>query len=320
MNKQDFNKLLTEIKGLNFSEIEKIKSILEQSGDENKVLSMIEARFQEQDCCPHCFSENYSRFGFAHGLQRYRCKSCNKTFNALTKTPLARKRNKDKWLTYLSAITDSFSVRKSAKIADISSVTSFYWRHSFLKYISFDKSETLMGITEADETYILYSEKGSRSLDRQPRKRGGTSKERGLSRDQVCVLVARDRYGNTIDSITGRGNISASKIKDNLLTSLDKDALLVSDGSLAYRSFSSKNNITHEAVNLSQNERVRGAYHVQNVNAYHSRLSGWMERFNGVATKYLHHYLGWRRMLETYKNITVEKLLLSSLGQFQHLT
>jgi hypothetical protein len=41
-----------------------------------------------------------------------------------------------------------------------------------------------------------------------------------------------------------------------------------------------------------------GAFHVQNVNACHGRLKGWMGRFNGVATRYLPHYLGWRRTLE----------------------
>lgn len=40
-------------------------------------------------------------------------------------------------------------------------------------------------------------------------------------------------------------------------------------------------------------ERVKGLYHIQNVNNYHSRLKGWIQRFNGVATKYFDHYLSW---------------------------
>jgi hypothetical protein len=43
---------------------------------------------------------------------------------------------------------------------------------------------------------------------------------------------------------------------------------------------------------------VKGIFHIQNVNAYHSRLKGWMERFHGVATRYLPNHLGWRRFLE----------------------
>jgi len=39
-------------------------------------------------------------------------------------------------------------------------------------------------------------------------------------------------------------------------------------------------------------------FHINNVNAYHSRLKEWLCRFHGVATKNLPNYLGWRRTLE----------------------
>jgi transposase-like protein len=49
--------------------------------------------------CPYCQSDNIGNWGMASGLQRFRCKntSCAKTFNALTKTPLARLRKRDLW-------------------------------------------------------------------------------------------------------------------------------------------------------------------------------------------------------------------------------
>jgi len=37
---------------------------------------------------------------------------------------------------------------------------------------------------------------------------------------------------------------------------------------------------------------------IQNVNAYMQRLKSWLVRFNGVATRYLESYLGWRRLIE----------------------
>ena len=57
-------------------------------------------------------------------------------------------------------------------------------------------------------------------------------------------------------------------------------------------------NILHVSLNLSAGERTWGIYHIQNVNNYGSRLKTWMRRFNGVATKYLDSYLGWRRMID----------------------
>jgi hypothetical protein len=41
-----------------------------------------------------------------------------------------------------------------------------------------------------------------------------------------------------------------------------------------------------------------GTFHIQNVNAYHSRLKSGMTRFHGVATRLLPNHLGWSRILE----------------------
>jgi hypothetical protein len=72
------------------------------------------------------------------------------------------------------------------------------------------------------------------------------------------------------------------------------------------------------SVGLSAGVRVNGAFHVQNVNAYDSRLHRWLARFHGVATHYLPNYLGWRRTLDTHRLPTPEALLLASLGIFPH--
>lgn len=100
---------------------------------------------------------------------------------------------------------------------------------------------------------------------------------------------------------------------------LDADALLVSDGHTAYKTFCQAENLSHEIINLSKGERVKGAFHLQNVNAYHSRFKGWLQRFHGVATKYLPNYLGWQRSLEQYPKISLKSLLGISLGLFQQL-
>ena len=46
---------------------------------------------------------------------------------------------------------------------------------------------------EVDETFFLESQKGNRNLDRKVRKRGGKASKRGLSSEQVSVLVAVDQ-------------------------------------------------------------------------------------------------------------------------------
>jgi hypothetical protein len=77
-----------------------------------------------------------------------------------------------------------------------------------------------------------------------------------------------------------------------------EDAVLAFDGFDAYGAFAHQNAILHIPIYASRGEHVYEGYHIQNVNAYHSPLKGWMRRFKGVATKSLPIYLAWRRMIE----------------------
>lgn len=94
----------------------------------------------------------------------------------------------------------------------------------------------------------------------------------------------------------------------------------MSDANATYHYFAAEAGISHEAVNLSAGVRVKGAYHVQNVNAYHSRLHQWLDRFHGVATHYLPNYLGWRRALDSRRLATPTALLRAAVGVFPHPT
>ena len=53
----------------------------------------------ERQGCPHCAGRDIVGWGRSDGLLRFRCKSCGRTFNALTKT-MAHLRKKEKWLDH----------------------------------------------------------------------------------------------------------------------------------------------------------------------------------------------------------------------------
>ena len=156
-------------------------------------------------------------------------------------------------------------------------------------------------------------------MTRPARRRGGHAHKRGISNEQVCILVARDRTGQTLDFVTGKGALTKTRLRHYLLPMIDKDVLLVTDGHAAYRAFARETGISHQAVNLRAGIRVQGAAHVQNVNAYHSRLRQWMGPFHGVATRYLPNYLGWRWILDARRIRSPETLLKATLGAFPHL-
>ncbi len=55
--------------------------------------------------------------------------------------------------------------------------------------------------------------------------------------------------------------------------------------------------------------------HINNVNAYHGRFKQWLSRFNGVATKNLPSYLGWRRAIEAWSSQPdPPKWILTAIG------
>ena len=152
--------------------------------------------------CPHCAGREVVGWGRSHGLLRFRCKSCGRTFNALTKTPMAHLRKKEKWLDHARAMIEGKTLAKTASLCGVHPTTAFRWRHRFLRAPASDKPRGLRGIVEADETFILESFKGRRSdLPRRARKRGGTARHPGLHQDNIPILVARDRNGATFDAI-----------------------------------------------------------------------------------------------------------------------
>src|SRR5271166_2452438 len=152
--------------------------------------------------CPHCAGREVVAWGRSHGLSRFRCKGCGRTFNALTKTPMAHLRKRERWLDHARAMIEGKSLAKTAGLCGVHPTTAFRWRHRFLGSPAADKPRTLTGIVEADETFILESFKGRWSaLTRKARKRGGSARHPGAYQDNIPVLVARDRKGATFDAV-----------------------------------------------------------------------------------------------------------------------
>src|ERR1044071_2848798 len=316
MREADFKKLLFQLEDLSVRQREKLQAHLGQESTQQKVVSLIENAAAVHLACPRCRSAHFHRHGRKDGLQRFRCADCGRTFNSLTGTPLSRLRYKSRWLEYSGCLLSASTVRRAALRVAVHKNTSFRWRHRFLTLPKTDRPERLMGILEADEMYCLESEKGARHLARPPRKRGEAATKRGLSFEQVCILVAGDRTGQTLDFVAGNGPVSKRQLKRCLPPIMDDDVLLISDANAAYRYFAREMGISHESVNVSAGKRVRGAIHIQNVNAYHSRYKGWVSRFHGVATHYLPNYLGWHWAVDGDRIASPEDMLSSAVGCF----
>ena len=194
MRPRQFDQYLARLIELSRPQRATLLSSLQHADGKERVVSLIEEVRRPQLACPRCGERAWCRHGHANGLQRFRCRACGRTFNSLTGTPLARLRMKGRWLDYCATMLDeSATVRRAAKRIEVHRNTSFRWRHRFLAWVKRDWQLPLRGIVEADEMYVRESQKGSRKLTRPARRRGSPASRRGISRELVCVLVARDR-------------------------------------------------------------------------------------------------------------------------------
>ncbi|HZZ24958.1 MAG TPA: IS1595 family transposase [Roseiarcus sp.] len=204
-----------------------------------------------------------------------------------------------KWLDHARAMIEGKSLAKTAQLCGVHPTTAFRWRHRFLRAPAVNKPRSLSGIVEADETFVLESFKGRWSdLPRPARKRGGKARHPGPYQDNIPVLVARDRKGATFDAVLpqrGFHRKSACR-RGHTRQPSDRRRRPANRRLRPHRA-----GIPFHAVLAPGKPAPQAPHlHINNVNAYHGRLKQWLNRFNGVATKNLPNYLGWRRALEAW--------------------
>src|SRR3954454_4644544 len=146
--------------------------------------------------------------------------------------------------------------------------------------------------------------------------------KRGLSAEQIPILVARDRSAATTDAVLPKLNrASITAALEGVVTS---DNQLCCDGGKAIVGFARKQDIPCQILPSPGGPRPEAPnLHINNVNGYHGRLKEWLRPFHGVATKYLDHYLGWRRAVEALGAAAQPEAWLRGavgLGPYQQLT
>lgn len=305
------------IKSLSDDDKAELKSLL-LSPDTNTTSNLeclaTDIRYAGGRVCPHCGSIHVVRNGHQpSGSQRYICCDCGKSFSVTSNTIVSgTKKDMSIWEKYIDCMMHGLSIREAAEICGIHRNTAFYWRHKILDALQdMANSVVLDGIVEADETFFPVSYKGNHSKDanftmpRAAHKRGGETRVRGLSREQVCVPCAVNRSGMAIAAPTNLGRVSSKDIKSLLGSRIDNRATLVTDKMNSYIRFAKNEGI--RLIQVKSGRSKRGIYNVQRVNSYHSTLSRFMRRFNGVSTKYLNNYLVWNNFVNYAPETDSEK-------------
>ena len=281
--------------------IDELTQILLNENKEATLQSFSEKK--ELVSCPSCSSNKISGNGKQKGVQRYVCRSCKKYFRDTTGLLTHNMKKSALVSKYMYNLLMGYSIRKCAKETGICIQTSFDWRHKIIGSLNAQRPSSFEGIVESDDIFFLESSKGSRSLERERRSRGSKAKKRGISNEQIAVVVTQDRTGNQELAVVKRGRISKKDLDRTLGAKLEKGSILCTDAHRSYTAFARDKDIEHHKFVASKGQRVvNKIYHVQNVNNTAMRLRTWMRPYNGVATKYLQNYMNWFMMLEKIKH------------------
>jgi hypothetical protein len=171
------------------------------------------------------------------------------------------------------------------------------------------------GWTEAAEMKFRYSVKGQKTGESPGRKRTPLEQRR---RRRVSVVILHDRFDVIAADIVGASRIDAVELCKRYRTALAGATVLLS----THRRLEGIAVAAH--VLKKRHVRVRDAYrtdplvHLERARVHARGLQVWLERFRGVATRYLENYLSWYRHVEPWELRRANTVLL---GRFcLHLT
>ena len=261
-----------------FEEVfEKLTELKEKAEEEKEAESRIKT-------CPYCESQGIVRNGKRSGKQAYICRSCEHTFVETTGSAIANSHSPPTvWRQVIRDTVEGISLDKTAEGLDLHHETVFYMRHK----IMFAVEQALLaspvgmdGVCEADETYVLESEKGRKFPEnhhRKPRKRGGKASKRGLSNEQICICASVNGDSECVAVSVNRAAPSKVELEQVFGNRITDDTVILCDGSKNYDVFEGVCTVAH-------------IKHPNKVNGFHSFIKERLRAARGVATIYQNRY------------------------------
>lgn len=132
---------LSEVDKLSAAQRLEASAVLAGFLSEEASVAAIAGGVGEDQTCSHCGAPGAVVHGKSGGMQRYLCRSCQRSFGMTTGAAVNSLHRKDLWLTFDECRTTGDTVAVSALAVS----TAFRWRHRFLAGIS-TTTQRLKGI------------------------------------------------------------------------------------------------------------------------------------------------------------------------------
>jgi transposase-like protein len=234
--------------------------------------------------CPHCVTINESFATKKPGVYRCRSKECRKDFSVTTKSVMESSHIKlNVWLQAFFLMASSkkgISSHQLHRALGITYKSAWFLTHRIREAM---RAGGLMppmgsggGAVEIDETFIGRLE---------GQKKG---KAAWAHKNVVMTLVER---GGSARSFHVDG-VRAGDFLPIIRANLSREARMMTDENRSYKVVAEIEEISHETVNHSKDEYVRGEIHTNTVEGYYSIFKRGMKGvYQHCAEKHLHRYL-----------------------------
>ncbi|MGL4572584.1 MAG: transposase [Clostridium sp.] len=252
--------------------------------------------------CPFCLNEFFIKYGRYKKVQRYKCKSCNKTFSDCTDSVWYNsKKPSNTWYEYCFLMFSGNSIRACAAKLNISITTSFKWRHKILNKL-----------TNCNNNIFLYNYIGLKHINFRESFKGQKVPPVSLvqePRKNVFLNIAVNEKCMSFSKIVSKGLLFQHISQKILLNKISFNSKIIG--------FSDRYS---PAIARRLNEDLKKFKECPTLIKYNlndflykfsSFLKVWLGNFKGVATKYLDSYLDW--FIHVFEDSFKSKVMTSNI-------
>lgn len=247
--------------------------------------------------------------GTKNGIQRYYCYECKRTFSITNNSIVSHSSlNYNQFKILLKCMYDCKPISETAKEVGITETSTFELEIRIFSALEIvQKDVKLRGIVQCDEKYVRTSFKGFKkeNMPRPSRHSGHEDLTSGISKDQVCIVVAIDSYDTLKIEVNGIGNASGDIITNALETKIEPSSTLVTDGKNSYDDFAYRNNL--KLIKIPTGQHKIGDYTINDVNEIMTEIENYLRNKHGVSSRHLQHHMNFIKYRKIIK-YTIEYL------------
>lgn len=287
-------------------ELEKVKNVVDNllNVDQNSKNGNLKYLTREKKItCPNNANHRIKKNGHKNRTQRYWCHDCKISFSLTDKTIIKySKINYYQIKKLLSCMYDYKPLYEIALEIGLSKTSTFE-----LQMRIFEAIENIYGDIklkeeiQADEIYVRISFKGFKNgaMPRPPRYNGNSNLTSGISKDQMCIIVAIDSYDNIIIKVVGNGPASNDMISKALYSHIESGSLLITDSKNSYQKFADDNNL--KLIQIPADKHMIDGHTINDVNEIMTEISNYLNQKHGVSSRHLQQHMNYIRYRKIIK-------------------